>query len=300
MNYNGLQTSYWQSQIARVGSLRDKIAATVPTQPGRVIPDDEDLAIGQGRRLKMAVLFLDISGFSKRLSETEDEQAMLLNVLNLFFTEMIKIAEEYGGTVEKNTGDGLMAPKYVDLNTKRSQRLTGKQATLEGESWRVAAPWWGQPKKEIQGAGVVVWSRPQGWAGSSRGLETTTPSNGSGWRQASVGRSPRNSASQGTLRLASPLSVPAGEWHDLADGGPLRPAALCGSGGEQRLPLARETARPGANWLRAPFPKAGREFRPPAEAEAAIGEGAGCGRGLGPHAPRVGGTVRSFCETGSP
>jgi len=109
MNYDGLQASYWQSQITRVRALRDKIAASTPTQPGRVIPDDEDLAIGQGRRLKMAVLFLDISGFSKRLSETEDEQAMLLKVLNLFFTEMIKIAEEYGGTVEKNTGDGLMA-----------------------------------------------------------------------------------------------------------------------------------------------------------------------------------------------
>jgi class 3 adenylate cyclase len=109
MDYDGLQASYWLNQIKRVGVLRDKIVATVPTQPGRIIPDDEDLAIGQGRRLKMAVLFLDISGFSKRFSETEEEQAMLLKVLNLFFTEMIRVAEEYGGTVEKNTGDGLMA-----------------------------------------------------------------------------------------------------------------------------------------------------------------------------------------------
>ena len=109
----------------------------------------------------------------------------------------------------------------------------------------------------------------------------------------------RNPRSQGTPKLAGPLSV-AGEWHDLVDGGPLKPAALCASGGEQRLQLARETARPGANWPRGPFPKAGREFRPPGEAEAGIGGGAGCGRGLGPHAPRVGGTVRWFCEIGSP
>jgi adenylate cyclase len=33
----------------------------------------------------------------------------MLAALNLFFTEMIRIAEDYGGTVEKNTGDGLMA-----------------------------------------------------------------------------------------------------------------------------------------------------------------------------------------------
>jgi class 3 adenylate cyclase len=109
MNYDGLQTSYWQDQIARITGLRDKIAAAPALQSGRIVPENDDLAIGQGRRLPMAVLFLDISGFSKRLSETEEEQGMILKILNLFFTEMIRIAEEYGGTVEKNTGDGLMA-----------------------------------------------------------------------------------------------------------------------------------------------------------------------------------------------
>ena len=109
MNYEGLQDSYWKTQIARITALRERIAATVPSLPGRVVPEDEDLVIGQGRRLKMAVSFLDISDFSGRLSETEEEQSLLLKVLNLFFTEMIRISEEYGGTVEKNTGDGLMA-----------------------------------------------------------------------------------------------------------------------------------------------------------------------------------------------
>jgi class 3 adenylate cyclase len=109
MDYDGLQASYWQAQIDRISALRTKIATTEPSQVGRVVPDNEDLIIGQGRRLRMAVAFIDISNFSSRLSETEDEQALLIKVLNLFFTEMIRIAEEYGGTVEKNTGDGLMA-----------------------------------------------------------------------------------------------------------------------------------------------------------------------------------------------
>ena len=137
-------------------------------------------------------------------------------------------------------------------------------------------------RKKIQGAAVVGVepTARMGWQ-----LQRTGNYDAQQWQRVASGK-------RGTLRLASPLSVPAGEWHDLADGGPLRPAVFCGSGGEQRLQLATEIARPGANWLRAPFPKAGREFRPPAEAEAAIGEGAGCGRGLGPHAPRVGGTVR--------
>jgi hypothetical protein len=42
---------------------------------GRVAPQDGDLAIGKGRRLDLAVLFLDICGFSGWLAETEQEQA---------------------------------------------------------------------------------------------------------------------------------------------------------------------------------------------------------------------------------
>jgi class 3 adenylate cyclase len=54
-------------------------------------------------------MFIDISEFSQRPSGTSDEQELMLRVLNLFMTEMIRIAEDYGGSVEKNTGDGLMA-----------------------------------------------------------------------------------------------------------------------------------------------------------------------------------------------
>jgi hypothetical protein len=54
---------YWQEQINRIESPRNKIATTPASQPGRAVPDDEDLVIGQGRLLALAVLFLDISGF---------------------------------------------------------------------------------------------------------------------------------------------------------------------------------------------------------------------------------------------
>ncbi|MBI5387129.1 MAG: adenylate/guanylate cyclase domain-containing protein [Verrucomicrobia bacterium] len=54
-------------------------------------------------------MFLDICSFSQRASEKKEDQEVLLRVMNLFFTEMIRIAEDYGGTVEMNTGDGLMA-----------------------------------------------------------------------------------------------------------------------------------------------------------------------------------------------
>lgn len=108
MNYDGVQDSYWRSQIDRVEELRKKISARPKPGEGRVVPDDDALSIGDGKRLSMAVMFIDICGFSSRPMETLEEQDLTLRVLNLFFTEMIRIAEEYGGNVEKNTGDGLL------------------------------------------------------------------------------------------------------------------------------------------------------------------------------------------------
>lgn len=109
MNYDCLERSYWDAQIQRVERLRQKIATRAELSAGRVIPDDEDLVIGSGRRLHATVVFVDISNFSRRPSATQEEQELMLRILNLFFTEMIRIIEDYGGAVEKNTGDGLMA-----------------------------------------------------------------------------------------------------------------------------------------------------------------------------------------------
>lgn len=109
MKYDGLAASYWYKQEQRIEELRKKINAQGLVIAGRTIPDDESLVIGSGRRLNVAVLFLDISGSADRPSFTEAEQVTNLRVLNLFFSEMVKIAEDYGGIVEKNTGDGLLA-----------------------------------------------------------------------------------------------------------------------------------------------------------------------------------------------
>lgn len=109
MNYDGLRKTYWRTQCERVQSLREKIVARSKVGEGRVVPTDDALTIGDGRRLNMAIMFIDISDFSSRPMETIEEQDLMLRVLNLFFTEMIRIAEDYGGVIEKNTGDGLMA-----------------------------------------------------------------------------------------------------------------------------------------------------------------------------------------------
>lgn len=109
-NIAKLTSSYFEAQHARLDASRERIVARLEAVAnGRVIPEADDLEINTGRRLEASVLFLDICKFSQRPAETPHEQDLLLRVLNLFFTEMVHIVEDFGGVVEKNTGDGLMA-----------------------------------------------------------------------------------------------------------------------------------------------------------------------------------------------
>lgn len=101
---------YHNLQVRRVEIMRRRIEAVNQTvTPGFIIPAPADLPIGRGRRIEAAILFLDISGFTQRSSETTQEQDFQVRILSLFFSEMIRIVGDFGGTVEKNTGDGIMA-----------------------------------------------------------------------------------------------------------------------------------------------------------------------------------------------
>jgi adenylate cyclase len=109
VDYDSLTSDYWKQQIDRIHSVLDKINERADAiVAGRQVPEEQILLLGTGRHLSMAVLFLDICDFSKRPSGAPIEQAVTVHVFNLLFTELIRIAEDYGGTVEKNTGDGLM------------------------------------------------------------------------------------------------------------------------------------------------------------------------------------------------
>ncbi len=93
--------------IRRRNQLESRVDASTS---GRVIPEEDALAIGEGKHFsEMAVLFLDICGFSNLPNWTTDEQKLVLKTLNLFMGEMLSIVRDFGGTFEKNTGDGLMA-----------------------------------------------------------------------------------------------------------------------------------------------------------------------------------------------
>ncbi len=126
-----LTSTYLKTQIERVTNLRNKISSRdAIVSDGRTIPEDGDLSIGAGRRLEATIMFLDICKFSLRPSETLEEQESMLRVLSFFFSEMIRIVEDYGGIVEKNTGDGLMAYFIRDTATNTSAQQIALASAL--------------------------------------------------------------------------------------------------------------------------------------------------------------------------
>jgi class 3 adenylate cyclase len=120
----------------RLGRLRE----VIPVRPGRVVPDDDDLMIGDARRLKLAVLFLDICKFSRIPSHNEGDQDEVLKLVNLFMAEMLQIVKVNDGDFEKNTGDGLMAYFKDGTEAQSTQRAVDAAITMHCYNDEVISP----------------------------------------------------------------------------------------------------------------------------------------------------------------
>jgi adenylate cyclase len=134
---DGLKATYWKTIDDRLAAaLKRIIERQDATSHGRIIPEDEHLVIGEGRHLKGAVLITDISKFSAWPSGTYAQQADVLNVLNFDVSEMVRVIRDYGGEVEKNTGDGLMA--YFDAQPGEGDEGICKRALAAALTMRAS------------------------------------------------------------------------------------------------------------------------------------------------------------------
>ena len=124
----------------RIEVLQDRIQGITE---GRVMPDREEITIGSGKRFELAVLFLDVCGFSSRPNWTPDEQNVVLATMNVFMAEMLSIVKDFGGTYEKNTGDGLMAYFGEDGATEANRVKPAVEAAvvMHYVNEKLIAPW---------------------------------------------------------------------------------------------------------------------------------------------------------------
>lgn len=100
--------AYYDKTWARISDRKNKfdnITNNLKTQ--KKFPDTKQLNLGEGRGIIAGVLFVDIVSFTERSGYETPEQ--LLFTLDIFLSEMTTIVNDWGGTIEKFTGDGLMA-----------------------------------------------------------------------------------------------------------------------------------------------------------------------------------------------
>lgn len=127
----GLKTNYWKEVITRLDESIKKIQELEEaTSTGRTIPQDEHLVIGEGKQLSVAVMYIDICNYSGWPAGNFLEQADVLNIFNLFLSEMVRIARDYGGEIEKNTGDGLLI--YFDPQSGENETELCKRSLACG------------------------------------------------------------------------------------------------------------------------------------------------------------------------
>ncbi|MGB9291705.1 MAG: adenylate/guanylate cyclase domain-containing protein, partial [Desulfobaccales bacterium] len=93
--------------------LRDTISRYVsPEMCEEILKNPALLQLG-GQRQEVTVLFADIRNFTAMAEPLEPEQ--VVEVLNVFFTEMVDLVFQHQGTLDKYLGDGLMAVFGVPL-----------------------------------------------------------------------------------------------------------------------------------------------------------------------------------------
>jgi adenylate cyclase len=131
----------------RISVLQDRIHGITA---GRVMPDRDDLTIGSGKRFELAVLFLDLCRFSARPNWTSVEQDVILGIMNVFMAEMLSIVKDFGGTYEKNTGDGLMAyfGEGVSTTAERVRPAVEAAVIMHHFNDHLLTPWLEEQKIE--------------------------------------------------------------------------------------------------------------------------------------------------------
>jgi adenylate cyclase len=77
-----------------------------PSVVEQLLQDPSQVKLG-GKLQEITVLFTDLEGFTAFSEQTDPEK--LLSVLNSYHALVVKIIQQFGGTVDKFIGDGVMA-----------------------------------------------------------------------------------------------------------------------------------------------------------------------------------------------
>jgi adenylate cyclase len=103
--------NYFKTLSERFERITDGLPGRIADiTEGRSAPSLDEMSLGTGRHVQASVLFFDICGFTRRTAR-DDLEALgkTLYMLDCVIPMVMHVVFDYGGYIEKNTGDGVMA-----------------------------------------------------------------------------------------------------------------------------------------------------------------------------------------------
>lgn len=199
-----------------------------PDLARQIAGQDEEIQLGGAKR-RVVVLFSDIRGFtsiSERMSPDE-----IAKLLTEYFTEMVEIVFEFGGTLDKFIGDAVMALWGAPITREDdADRATRAAVAMQRALVRLNQQWAraGRPQLSV-GIGINVGEVFAGNIGSDRRLEYTVIGD-------AVNISSRlcSEAGPGEILIAEPLFAALGDPPSVSS---LEPLPLKGKA--QAVPVYR-------------------------------------------------------------
>lgn len=117
----------------------------VPAQLAEQLLSANDDAGSIHERRTLTIFFSDVEGFTKIVDQIEAEDAS--RILNEYLSEMVAIAEQFGGTIDKFVGDAIMVlfgapgPPHVPEHAVRAVEMA---LAMQARTESLAAKWFSE------------------------------------------------------------------------------------------------------------------------------------------------------------
>jgi len=138
----------------------------------RLLKQDKHIVI-EGERKKVTLLFSDIRNFTTMSENLPPEE--VLKLLNEYFSEMIEVIFNYGGTLDKFIGDGVMVEFGAPLEDKHQELHAVLAAVhMQNRLEKLCDKWEKEGKPRLKmGVGIHTGLAVLGNIGSERRMEYT-------------------------------------------------------------------------------------------------------------------------------
>jgi len=169
----GIKNSRYAEQIRREARVRSNFERYFAPNVAAEIAQQDATSRPGGERRPTAVLFSDIRGFTA-MAESMGPDAVA-QLLSEYFSEMVEVIFEHGGTLDKFIGDAIMALWGAPIaHTDDPDRAVRAAVAMQRAIGRLNERWAAQGRPEIGvGIGINYGEVFAGNIGSHRRLEYT-------------------------------------------------------------------------------------------------------------------------------